>query len=56
MDLIKLNAYKAGLEADFNTFQTAYENVTDLLMRLKLPGREQEKHDEFLDVNNAALE
>ena len=25
-------------------------------MRLELPGREQEKHDEFLEVNNAVLE
>ena len=25
-------------------------------MRLGLPGREQEKHDEFLDVKNAELE
>jgi len=56
VDLIKLNAYKDGLEAALNTFQTAHENVTDLLMRLELPGREQEKHDEFLEVNNAALE
>ena len=29
---------------------------TDLLMRLGLPGREQEKHDEFLDVKSAVLE
>ena len=47
--------YKDGLEAALNTFQTAHENVTDLLMRLELPGREQEKHDEFLEENNAAL-
>ena len=56
VDLIKLNAYKDGLEVALNTFQTAHENVTDLLMRLELPGREQEEHDEFLEVNNAALE
>ena len=56
MDLVKLNAYKDGLEVDLNTLQAVHENVTDLLMRLGLPGREQEKHDEFLDVKNAALE
>lgn len=55
-DLVKLNACKDGLEADVNTFQAAHENVTDLLIRLELPEREQEAHDEFLDVNNAALE
>lgn len=55
-DLVKLNACKDGLEADANTFQAAHENVTDLLIRLELPEREQEAHDEFLDVNNAALE
>ena len=56
MDFIKLNAYKDGLEAALNTFQTAHEKVTDLLMRLELPRREQEKQHEFLEVNNAALE
>ena len=56
VDLVKLNAYKDGLEVDLNTFQAAHKNVTDLLMRLRLPGREQEKHDEFLEVKNAALE
>ena len=56
VDFIKLNAYKDGLEAALNTFQTAHEKVTDLLMRLELPRREQEKQHEFLEVNNAALE
>ena len=55
-DLVKLNACKDGLEADLKTFQAAHENVTDLLIRLELPETEQEIHDEFLDVNNAALE
>ena len=55
-DLVKLNACKDGLEADLKTFQAAHENVTDLLIRLELPETEQEIHDEFLDVNDAALE
>lgn len=56
VDLVKLNTYKDGLEADLNTFQATQENVTDLLIRLELPDREQLIHDEFLGVNNAALE
>ena len=55
-DLVKLNACKDSLEADLKTFQAAHENVTDLLIRLEPPETEQEIHDEFLDVNNAALE
>ena len=55
-DLAKLNACKDGLEVDLKTFQAAHENVTNLLIRLELPETEQEIHDEFLDVNNAALE
>lgn len=42
VDLVKLNAYKDGLEVDLNTLQATHENVTDLLMRLELPGRERE--------------
>ena len=56
MDLVKLNACKDVLELHLNTFQAAHENLTDLLMRLEPPEKEQEKHDEFLDVNNAVLE
>ena len=55
MDLVKLNVNKDGLEADLNTFQAAHENVTDLLIRLELPEREQEIHDEFLNMNNVVL-
>lgn len=56
VDLVKLNACKNSLEANLRTFQAAHENVTDLLIRLELPDREQETHDDFLIVNNAALE
>ena len=38
------------------TFRAAHENVTDLLIRLELPDREQDTHDEFLVVDNATLE
>lgn len=55
-DLVKLNTFKDSLETDLNAFQAAQENVTDLLIRLELPHREQLIHDEFLGVNNAALE
>lgn len=55
-DLVKLNVCKDGLEADLNTFQAAHENMTDLLIRLELPEREQEIHYKFQDVKNAALE
>ena len=51
VDLVKLNTYKDGLEADINAFQAAQENVTDLLIRLELPDKEQLIHDEFLGVN-----
>lgn len=55
-DLVKLNACKDGLEAELNTFKAVHENVTDLLIRLELAEKEKEIHDEFFDVNNAALE
>lgn len=40
-DLVKLNTFKDSLETDLNAFQAAQENVTDLLIRLELPHREQ---------------
>ena len=39
-----------------SSLKASHENVTDLLIRLELPEREQEIHYEFHDVKNAALE
>jgi len=55
-DLVKLNACKDGLEAELNNFKSVHENVTDLLIRLGLNEREQKEHDEYVVLNNAALE
>ena len=55
-DLVKLNACKDGLEAELNNFKSEHENVTDLLIRLDLNEREQKEHDEYVVLNNAALE
>lgn len=56
LDLVKLNACKDGLEAELNNCKAVHENVTDLLIRLKLAEREQKIHDEYVDLNTAALE
>ena len=55
-DLVKLNACKDGLEAALNTYKAAHENVTGLLTRLECAEMEQQINDEFLKVNDAALE
>ena len=55
-DLVKLNACKDGLEAELNNFKSVHENVTDLFIGLGLNEREQKEHDEYVVLNNAALE
>ena len=55
-DLVKLNACKDGLQAALDKFKTAHENLIDLLIRLGLNEREQREHDQYVGLNDAALE
>lgn len=55
-DLVKLNACKDGLQAALDKFKTVHENSIDLLIRLGLNEREQMEHDQYVGLNDAALE